>query len=383
MFQTNISKRFKGKVSLALGLSFFALALQGCGKQDFVKQEFSSDGSSVGYQVIPAKTDILIVTDNSASFSTPYYTFQSQISNLVNSLSAQGWDYHIAAIPIASDYASTIQTVLVDSEKNSPNLNNGLPNPSFTSSYSINSANAITNPAAFNPLFTINSRFGSSDQTFSNIVSALNQDANPTAAHFLRPDSLFAVIVITNGNDFSGSTIQDWSNRILSASQRPLGSTLRTTNKVRFYAIASQVWRSSGCWNDGADAGTRYFQMASTFNSPTGYDFCTSNVSDVIQDIASNLNIQKRAYTTRAIFLGVPPVPSSIQIKKVLSTGASYTIPNDATNGWTYTEAGQPKTDFTILQPYSLDQRTGYMIELHGSGQIRGDEQYSITYQRR
>ena len=366
-------------------LSTLSLSLAGCGKEEFVNQQYEEPGLSVGFQVTPAKADILIVTDNSASFSAPYYSFQNQLRSFVSNLTSQGWDYHVSAIPLVTTTTyPTINQVLASSELNGPTLSNGMPNPGYNASSVVPANNLITDPARFNALFSIISNSGSNDMTFYNLTNALYADANLTpSARFLRPDSLLAIIVITNGNDFSGSTTSSWMNSILSATNRA------QRERIRFYPIASQVWRgTSDCWGAGATQGSRYFEMANLFNSPTNYDFCTSNMSDVIADIASNLRVQKTAYVTRAIFLGVAPIPSSIVITKRIPLGngqfSEQVIPaNDPVNGWTYSEAGQPRTDYTILEPYSLDQRTGYMIELHGSGRIRGNEQYSIRYERR
>ncbi len=365
-----------------------ACAFTGCGKDEFVKQVYETNSSSLGAQAIPAKTDILFVVDNSASFTTAYTTFRNQLSSFVNGLVSQGWDYHMASIPTHSYDGAQIrlQQILTDPYLNTPRLASGTPNLGYTANGAVTDPSLlITNPSSFLFQFPVVTNSASLDYVFQNIDAALYDSANRNS-HFIRNDSLVVIIVISNGNDSSGDTVSAWANRL----------TLRVDaqgrgQRIKFIPLVSGNYvppASGACWGEGAQAGLRYLNMANIFNPNIAFDFCGAS-SQGIESLIAGLNAQlqavKRNFVTRAIFIPYAPVASSIEITKLTPNGrGGYTeqsIPkNDARNGWTY--EGYRANEYTIIDPFPANQSTGYMIELHGTAQLSGDQTFRISYSR-
>ena len=53
-------------------------------------------------------------------------------------------------------------------------------------------------------------------------------------------------------------------------------------------------------------------------------------------------------------------------------------VPQDATNGWTY--AGYVSNVFAIDYPIPMDQASGYAIELHGSAELMGNDTAKVDF---
>ena len=361
------------QISLAglLGLAVLSAALSGCGKDEFVDQKFSSSVAAQGYQLIPAKVDLLIVVDNTPSFAFPYSSLQSALPALVQSLASQGWNYHIAAMPMVSagatstSYAApSIGSVLVDSSMNyqyAPYT--GLPNPDYV-------PNAITNAAQLNLSFPTNTSIGSSEQSFRGIRDAIASENK----NFLRDDALFAMVVISNGDDLSSGTVAQWVDSIRIAAGKS------TTSSMRLYPIVAQSndWTRS-CFSAVANTGTRYLSAASSLQVPLLPQFhvCSnSNMSTLVQTVASQLQVTKQAFITSAIVLDKEPNLGSI---KVYKNGALVNRDTGHTNGWDY--LGYSATPVpTITSPYNNNYSSGWIIQLYGNGQAIGSDQLNIEW---
>jgi hypothetical protein len=143
----------------------------------------------------------------------------------------------------------------------------------------------------------------------------------------------------------------------------------------RFYAVVAAN-RYSDCYRGGMTwAGKRYMDMASALGG-LSVDLCAGGLARVLPDIGSHLvTIVQTIIFNYVKISDVEPEPSSIVIKK---NGA--TIPQSATNGWTY--VGQ-RSGYTSYSPSLGNYQTGYMVRLNGTAEFKGSDTISIDYQKK
>jgi hypothetical protein len=367
------SKKSPAWALAALGL-LTALVGNGCGKDEFVDQRYSESLAAVGYQTVPAKLDLMLVVDNTPSFGFPYAEFQNSLPSLVSQLASQGWDYHITAIAMAPGNTSTytyqaISRVLVDPNKNYQyDPNSGAPNYGYVST-----DYAVTHPSHLNVVFPINYNIGSSEQTLRGIRDSLSTDR----AGFVRDDAQLAVVVISNGDDASGSSTSYWASAIASAARKS------NARQIQFFPVVSNYYVGDrSCWGANANVGRRYLEIANLFNTlaPTAYDVCrNSSMSQIVNVLVSQLRATKNAYVRTAIVFSRRPTTLSI-------TKNGVVIPQDPTNtnGWnwdttlpdSYTASPIP----TVTEPYNLNyEGPGWVIRLYGNGRAVGTDNLQIN----
>jgi hypothetical protein len=377
------------------------LGISGCSKQEFVKQQFTADASAVGSRYLPAKVDIVMVPDNTASLNAVFTTVQPTLSSFVNSLQGQQWDYHVGRVSIYNP--SNITQVLVNPQTNVATLPDGTPNPGIGGI--VPSDRAITDPNAFPLLETVYAT-GNGDYTYSNLINKLQAAQADTYTNFLRPDALLAIVVITNGYEvevqsdpYNSSTL---SQNALQNFAAQLTSLKGSSRLIRFYPVAAYGYHANGCLTSNGTAfqGLSYLNMAQYFQSLPQYDgggnptmdFCSfSSLSNVLNDIAANLTNFKQDYVYSNIVIGDQPVVDSIHVYK---NGSE--ISRNATNGWSYPCASCDSTGYgsvytvtgiydetsNTITPISLNRQSGYVIQLNGSGRMIGNDTPNLSYEK-
>lgn len=348
-----------------------AAAVTGCGKEEFVDQKYSTSVSAAGYQTVAAKVDLLIVTDNTGSFSFPYGEFQAYMPTFVNALASQGWNYHIASIAMApvSTSDGRVNRVLV-SHNDQYLPYTGVTNPDY-----VPAAYAVTNPSQVNFSFSTNTTVGSSERTFQVVRDALSQSRS-SGVNFIREDAQLAIIVISNGDDNSGNDATYWASQIAAGA----GKDLRSIKL--FPVVAQQLRLDRSCWSSNANRGARYLQMASNLGvaAPWMFDVCTSSsLGTLVQTLASQITASKVPFVRDAVIVRDRCL-TNVTIKK---NGA--VIPNMATpptdpsvSAWV-SEGYSTSQVCAISSPYpEMCEPRGCVYRLYGPAKASGSDTLSI-----
>lgn len=378
----------------------------GCAKQEFQKQKVTSAAAAVGFRQLPAKVDILIVPDDSASISVAWNDVNAQVASFASSLQGQYWDYHVARSLMSK--TTSINQVLVHPEFNSAYLKDG----TYVGTDGIvPSSRAITNPANFQIMGTSYSTAGAgNDATFSNAYTVMNNARQDTVTNFLRPDALLAVIVLTNGREGSvdavslfGEVDADKEDELEDHAAHWLSVKNYNSSLLRYYPVAAYAYRSGSnsdyCISPGSPSihGGSYFAMLD-YLLGTAFNFCDRGaLSRVMNDISAQLQIIKQAYVYSAIVLDEEPVASTLVITK-----NGQALAQDANNGWQYLGLGTTATItgvadestcptknlndascvVTPLTP-GINNRSGYIIKLNGTARMLGQDVPGASYEAR
>jgi hypothetical protein len=154
------------------------------------------------------KIDILWVVDNSGSMESSQTNLGTNFSSFISGFSAKNLDYRMAftttdAYRHASNFANNQNCAVFRDRVLSSTCNN-------VGGYNASGTKIITpsvpGAALLNGVFTSNATtgiFGSGDErAFQSLTSALTHPAN-AGYNFLRDDSFFAVIILSDEDDFS------------------------------------------------------------------------------------------------------------------------------------------------------------------------------------
>ena len=224
------------------------------------------------------------------------------------------------------------------------------------------------------------------EDAFKNIDDVLYNKA--PASRFLRPDAMLAIVVIGNGNDTSGVNFchrsdgrlepcNDGSDASSLAYYKSRFLNLKASaTQVKFYAGVSDV-NTASCLGGAASIGTRYKQMEAALTGAQNFNICSQSITSVLGSMGANLQGVRVNFRTRYLFISQEPNVDSIQVVKY-SDGQTFTIPQNATNGWTY--AGFLNNTPAIDSPSLMNRTTGYAIELHGSAKLVGFDRADVTF---
>ncbi len=392
-------------------LSFVLLAgpaFSACSKQPFTVGKVKSELAAPGTFSVPAKVDVLIAQDNTSSMYEALGAIQAQVPGFMTQLQNSGWDYRLAVTPLAH-YENPDSLRELDEIVGSRFDANWLmfnqwwePFPGVDPS-SLNNImpQFFRTPANFGGYMTtadILPFLNSQENGFKTIQRTLFEKS--PVSQFLRPDAMLAVIVIGNGNDTSdvnmcltvgnnsqyipcgepgtqpgqmyldnrAATFDKYRNDFLS-----LVSSGQTA-KIQFHSIVAfnNEW---GCVasNDHAYRGYRYLDMALALDG-TQSDICSLPINSALTALNDDLQATKTSFVTKYLVLGYEPDPSQIQVTKLIGGDPdnAVVIPQNATNGWTY--IGGPQTLNTVIYPIPMNQQTGWVIELNGTGLFHGND---------
>jgi hypothetical protein len=321
----------------ALTLAFLA---SGCGKgtPSFsmlpAGQTFHQNSA-----VFNNKLDILWVIDNSGSMSPSQTNLVNNFKSFIQNFQTLGYDFQMAvttsdaykADPSLSGYSSansglgkfrdgsgSTHTGVFVINQNTPNLNN---------------------------VFVTNATQGASgdgdERAFSSFRWALKSPLN-TTFNFLRPTSFFAVIILSDEDDFSDMTrcadcstdhnYADANLETVSSYVSWLDTLTNSTGVSRRYNVNAITVLDNTCkqqlLNNGSSTsiiGQRYIQLAQATSGVTGSicDASYANDLDAIQSQIATLSTQF-------------PLDRVPQVNTIVVVVNGVTIPQDPTNGWTY-----------------------------------------------
>lgn len=322
-----------------LALSLAAAPLAGCQKNEgsfstlATGQAFTQTKTNVANQV-----DILWVVDNSFSMDPLQQNLVKNFNTFINNFQAKGFDYKMA-VTTSDAYLAMSQF------RNDPafaKFKDGV-GTNHTGYYYI----TPYIPDIVNNFVTAatQGQFGSGDErAFSAMMTSLNSSQN---ADFHRPGAFFAVIIVSDEDDFSdanraeGSWNQvggvgdhSYSNPGLESVDSyiaQLDAFTGSTAGQRNYSVSAITVPDEACRaQHSANApstiiGTRYIEMANKTGGVLG------SVCDA--DYANTLNvIQQRIIELSTQF----PLSREPNVSTIVVLVDNQVVPQDATNGWTY-----------------------------------------------
>jgi hypothetical protein len=321
-----------GKFILAAGL---LATLIGCDKS---ADSFSLLPDQANFQqvttYVPKKIDILWVIDNSGSMETSQSNLATNFNSFIHRFSQYNYDFHMAVVTTDGWHAMFPSTF-----RNSTTQR-------FRDGIGSNHSGVFVmdrNTPNLSSVFTTDIKQGTNGDGDERAFESFHQsliDSTNIAAGFRRDDAFLAVIVVSDEDDFSwnGTSLNEsYTNpklySVASYTSFLDTYTKRAANSLPNYSVSAIGVLDQACKDqlstDGFDRkiGQRYMQMVDATGGVKGSlcgDFGNTLelISDNIIELSSSFQLSRE------------PVVSSI---RVIVDGA--TIPNDATNGWTYDAA--------------------------------------------
>jgi len=312
-----------------------------------VSQSFSQSVATFSTK----KIDILWVIDNSGSMQTSQANLSTNFTAFIKQFQTLGVDYHMAV--------TTTDAYLAD-----PSFNNGLSaynatnakfRDGFTGTYGLGHSGVfVMTPANLtNSIFQMNMSQGTAgsgdERAFSSVISALNDTTN-IASGFRRPDAFLSIIMLSDEDDFSG-TASFYDHFVSSTSPTYVGDHNYTVAAPELqtvsyyvglldtyvgnhtnYSVSAMYADTAACIatlnatapNPARIIAQRMPQMVAATNGVAG---------SLCGDFATNLtNITTSVVEAASVFtLSTVPNVSTISV-----TVNGVAVPNDPTNGWTY-----------------------------------------------
>jgi hypothetical protein len=322
------------KIIAALGLVSIA---SGCGKSS----NFSLLSQSQNFQQANAqvnnKVDVLWVVDNSSSMDPLQANLVANFNTFIQNFKALGFDYKMAV--------TTTDAYLSEAGFNNTaslaKFRDGQSSPTGYYYIMPSIPNIVTN-------FVTNATVGASgsgdERAFQSMYDALQ---SPLNSDFRRPEAFFAVVILSDEDDFTDATRpeaswlknggipdHDYSNPNLpsvASVANFLDQYTGSTTQNRNYNVSAITITNSACQQSHVTAspttiiGQRYIDLANSTNGVVG-SICDPSYANSLAFIQ-----QRIVELTTQFRLAGSPDPTSIQ---VYVNGAL--IPQDANNGWTY-----------------------------------------------
>jgi hypothetical protein len=411
MNRNPLSGPFKMPVIAALSAILAMSGLSACGKRHFDVSSSTNAQKAPGTYIIPPRIDILLAEDNSGSMYEAYDEIAAEMPALLQSLESKGWDWHFATIPLSTS-SSAVNQVLASTHD--PNWEAAWTAPYPGAPIEVSQAGMIasaffTTPDAYSGFIEygdIKTSTDGKENGFANILSAL--DSNINGANFLRDDAMLMVLVVGNSEDTSGVTFCDRYDRKIGngndqyiAPCEDVGYPSYGTSassfdsyvshyqnlkggeasKIRFYsAVADKV--SNDCRGGRSHIGERYQEMATALGG-VSYDVCSESIPSILDQVESELTLEKRNFRKRYLFIEQDAELSTIEVTKhkydeATNTWSAETLEQSDTNGWTY--VGWLDNVYEIDAPAELNLMSGWAIELHGSAKLEGEDSADVTY---
>ncbi|NDG84709.1 MAG: hypothetical protein EBX52_06680 [Proteobacteria bacterium] len=362
------------KSRTAAALAVLAVTASACGPQAFVPSAMRSRQSAAGTTTIPAKVDVVFGMSQNTSMLNIAPGLSSEIPQFLHTLfpitgkvSVSRYDTNTPAANWLPPYPGASYT--------NPLLGilSSLVAPSFT--YPV--------PNYYGAPTNLGIEYGLKNQL--DFVSRAD-----VGSQFLRSDAVMALVTLSNGEDRSWATApatgtaNPWtypSNSFYTGTggvYSQIKSIKVSPSLVKYYSLVAHNNRN--CRGLGSWSGIRYEQHAQALNGKS-VDICSVSIKDALTTVASDIQGTPLPFERNFLVIATEPNPATIQVTKYPNgdTNSPITIPEDATNGWTY--AGYLTNQDTIDAPIAMDQKTGYMVELHGTAKLNGSDMADVTYQ--
>ena len=318
-----------------------------------------------------------------------YPNIQSQFPYFLSLIEKQSWDYHFATIPLTK---FRVPKQIVASKYDTNRGSSWVP-PYPGASLSSISDNIDSsyfqlplNYTEFIGLSDINRPVSGVESGFSNIKSELLSGFG--TSRFLRSDAMLAVVVVGNGNDTSGINLCTRTDGVIVPCSDDSTLTSLTDYQNWFKAFKSNFkWisyvanqNSENCLGGPSSIGARYQAMAQFLGGYSGFDFCSFDLSRVINYLQPYLIGDLKSLTLGRFTITQDADPSTIQFTRYPGGDVSHgvVVPQDSENGWTY--LGKVTQVNSIVLPVEETLISGYVVQLNGSARLTGDDTGSIQY---
>lgn len=290
------------------------LLLAACSKQNYSMAPQSEQfDSSVSYN---NKVDVLMMVDNSSSMTTYQNRLIDQTQGMIDVLNQLGMDYHIAVV--TSDLSGSKPTggKFVSSTNQPAVLKNSTPNLKDVLKLKIAQGSVGSDL----------------EEGLESIKKALSL-TNPNLNDFLRSEALLAVVALTNEDDYSRGTADEYIkffNEIkpdFPKNGNFGGGKAWMMNFIGVTSLDSKCSTSLG--GDYKETGKKWISIAEASNGRKE-SICESSLANAVS------NIQQRIIQVLTDFkLDRKPKKSTIVVKI-----NNQVIPENPENGWEYLEIG-------------------------------------------
>lgn len=287
-------------------------------------QTFKQNSSGFNNQL-----DILWVIDNSPSMTPLQTNLTNNFSSFITNFETKGYDFKMA-VTTSDAYRADMY--------NMPSL------AKFSDGVTTHTGIFVILPTTLNlsSVFVTNASQGANgsadERVFSSFRSALNDSLN---AGFLRSNSFFSIIILSDEDDFSNPTRcegcgvdHDYNQTGLdpvSTYTNYLDTLTGSTSSHRRYNVSTIGVLDSACQQQHAAAspstiiGQRMIQLSNATSGILGSvcDASFANSLNLIQEHIAELSTEFQ--------LQYPP-----QVNTIVVVVNGVNIPQDSTNGWTY-----------------------------------------------
>lgn len=329
-------KQILGQLAFVTTLSVF---IMGCGSKG-TSYSLLSTGQSFTQAKVNAKIDMLWVVDNSGSMQPLQTNMTNNFNSFINQFVTKGYDFHLAVTSSDSYRAGAKFQNNPALAKFSDGVN------SHTGIFDIvpGTANLIN---TFVTNATLNANGSGDERALSSFKAALD---SPLNAGFLRSDSFLAVIILSDEDDFSDPNRVEYSwtfnggiadHSYTNPGLEPVDSYVtyldtktNTTGAFRRYSVSAITVLDSACraahaaTSPSTIIGQRYMDLANKTSGVLG-SVCAASYAPALTAIQNRI-----IELGTQFFLSATPVVASISVSV-----DSISIPQDATNGWTYNSA--------------------------------------------
>jgi hypothetical protein len=412
-----------------------AALVSACGKESFETIKTVSIAEAPGYFTLAPKVDILLAQDNTGSMSEIYHQMGTEVPRFLSNLSATGWDYHFASIPLTTSSSNPgrlfSQIVASKQDRNWGESEWIVPFPGalFTDS----DPGTIVSSFFRRPSdYTDYRNYLRPSNTLRGLEPGLETLHGQLAGQmagtgFHRDDAMLVILVVGNGDDTSGrkicrrvdgieapcdaptmgsaTPVRCGSDSLSLANNCKIGSFTSaqhapgTSGYVREYyqqhlealrpnsqQVRMHAAVSSGglCYGHSSAAGTQYSALAGALGGTT-QNICTTSASTVLSRIQNSLETQRLSLFTVFLTMDSEPNESTIEVIKYVNgdTSRAVTIPNDSTNGWTYEGRITNEPSIVTSSGVAMNRATGWAVKLHGTARLSGADTARVNFKPR
>lgn len=294
--------------------SFIVLSLMACSKQNYSMAPQSEQfDSSVSYN---NKVDVVMMVDNSSSMTTYQNRLIDQTQGMIDVLNNLGMDYHI--VVVTSDLSGSKPTGGKFVAKNNE--------PAILTNATVNLKDLLKQKIAQGSV-------GSDlEEGLESIKKSLSL-TNPLLNDFLRPEALLSVVALTNEDDYSRGSADDYIHFFnelkpdFPKAGNFGGGKAWMMNFIGVNSVNSKCSTSLG--GDYKETGKKWISLVEA-SQGRNESICESSLAMAVS------NIQQRIVQVLTDFkLDRKPKKSSIVVKI-----NNQLIPESLENGWEYIESG-------------------------------------------
>jgi hypothetical protein len=386
----------------SVGLGLLMAGASACGPQAFVPSGMAYRQSAAGSMNIPPKVDIVLGMSMNGTMQNIAPGIGNEIPDFLRGLEASGWDYRFVSIPLGEHTPVSANAFPLSRKVSVSRYDTNTPLESWLSPYpgadhenpSLGIASSLIAPWFTVPAVDTSVMNGHETGIQNQVNFLTRPDVLPSTgrnpnANFLRRDAVLAIITLSNGDDRSGGNwvYDPYYNRTVWQSGGPavdayyrnqLIDVKQSASLLKYYSIVAR--QRTSCRGYGTWSGVRYESFTNQLGG-IAIDICDNPVKSALQAVADNLQTVRLNFRKKYLVMGSEPNPATIKVVKYTNGEASRAveIPQNPTNGWTY--IGYRQNWNTIDSPMEMEPATGYLVELHGSAKLLGNDTADLTFQ--